>query len=164
MALVIGPAALLAGCAGGALAPSRSVAGQSGSIAREVPDVARNAAQDGWDYDVVLTEQAGVPFRFQRQEVALFVGDSETRPLAGTPFSRSLDRHDKVHLRLWSAGSEAGDVRLLDPSAQAAARTPPRGSSRPAAERVAELEALPQQKLISEAEYQAARTRILQGL
>ena len=36
VALVIGLAALLAGCAGGALAPSCSVAGQSGSIAWEV--------------------------------------------------------------------------------------------------------------------------------
>jgi hypothetical protein len=133
-----------------------------------------------------------VPVRFQRQEVAVFVGEAEIRPLTGTPFSRSLDRHDKVRLRLWSTGSEAGDetqllvwrrfigedpagrsvavdirfhpVRLLDPSAQAAARTPPRGSSRPAAERLKEVDALRQQKLISEAEYQAARTRILQGL
>ena len=160
VALGIGLAAPLAGCAGGALVPSRSVAGQSGSIAWEVRDVARNAAPRAWDDDVVMTEQAGVPVRFQRQEVAVFVGDSETRPLAGTPFSRSL----KVRLRLWSAGSEAGDVRLLDPNAQAAARTPSRGSSRPAAERLKELEALRQQKLISEAEYQAARTRILQGL
>jgi hypothetical protein len=64
VALGIGLAAPLAGCAGGALVPSRSVAGQSGSIAWEVRDVARNAAQGGWDYDVVLTEQAGVPVRF----------------------------------------------------------------------------------------------------
>ena len=40
VALVIGLAALVAGCAGGALAPSRSVSGQSGSIAREVRGVA----------------------------------------------------------------------------------------------------------------------------
>jgi hypothetical protein len=192
VALVIGLAALLAACAGRALAPSRSVSGQCGSIACEVRDVARNAAQGGWDYDVVLTEQAGMPLRFQRQEVAVFVGDAEIRPLTGAPFFRSLDRHDKVRLRLWSAGSEAGDetqllvwrrfigedpagrsvvvdvrfypVRLMDPSAQAVAWTPPRGSSRPAAERLKELDALRQQKLISEAEYRAARTRILQGL
>ena len=113
VALVIGLAALLAGCAGGALAPSRSVAGQSGSIAWEVRDVTRNAAQGGWDYDVVLTEQAGVPVRFQHQEVTVLVGDSETRLPAGTPFSRNLDRHDKVRLRLWSAGSEAGDETKL---------------------------------------------------
>ena len=55
-------------------------------------------------------------------------------------------------------------VRLVDSSAQAAARNPPRGSSRPAAERLKELDALHQQKLNSKAEYQAARTRILQGL
>jgi hypothetical protein len=192
VALVIGLAALLAGCAGGALAPSRSVSGQSGSIAWEVRDVARNAAQGGWDYDVVLTEQAGMPVRFQRQEAAVFVGAAEIRPPTGAPFSRSLGRHDKVRLRLWNAGSEAGDetqllvwrrsigedqasrsvgvdvrfypVHLVDPSAQAAGRTPPRGPSRPAAERLKELDTLRQQKLISEAEYQAARTRILQGL
>ncbi len=192
VALAIGLAGLLAGCAGGALAPSRSMSGQSGSIAWEVRDVTRNAAQGGWDYDVVLTERAGMSIRFQRQEVAVFVGDAEIRPLTGAPFSRGLDRHDKVRLRLWSAGSEAGDetkllvwrrfigedpagrsvvvdvrfypARLLDQSASAAARTAPRGSSRPAAERLKELDALRQQKLISEEEYQAARTRILQGL
>ena len=70
VALVIGLAALLAGCAGGALVPSRSMSGQSGSIAWEV------------------RESPGIK----------------------------------------------------------------------------ELEALRQQKLISEAEYQATRTRILQGL
>ena len=42
VALVIGLAALLAGCGGGALVPSRSVSGQSGSIAWEVRGVARN--------------------------------------------------------------------------------------------------------------------------
>jgi hypothetical protein len=41
VALVIGLAALLAGHAGRALAPSRSVSGQSGSIAWEVRDVTR---------------------------------------------------------------------------------------------------------------------------
>jgi hypothetical protein len=55
-------------------------------------------------------------------------------------------------------------AQLLDPSAAAVPRTAPRGSSRPAAERLKELDALRQQKLISEEEYQAARTRILQGL
>ena len=54
---------------------------------------------------------------------------------------------------------------LLDPSAQAAARTPPRGSSRPAAERLAELRGPSvSRSSFLEAEYQAARTRILQGL
>ena len=78
VALVIGLAALLAGCAGGALGPSRSVSGQSGSIAREVRDVARNAAQGGWDYDVLLTEQAGVPVRFPSAQAA-----ARTRILQG---------------------------------------------------------------------------------
>jgi hypothetical protein len=45
VALAIGLAGFLAGCAGGTLAPSRSVSGQSGHIAWEVRDVARNAAQ-----------------------------------------------------------------------------------------------------------------------
>jgi hypothetical protein len=106
--------------------------------------------------------------------------------------ARSLDRHDKVRLRLCSAGSETSDetkllvwrrfigedparraivvdirfypVRLLDLSAPSASRTVPRGSSRPAAERLKGVDALRQQKLISEEEYQAARIRILQGL
>ena len=192
VALAIGLTGLLAGCAAGTLAPSRSVSGQSGNIAWEVRDVARSAAQGGGDYDIVMTEQAGVPVRFQRQEVGLFLGNAEIRPLTGAPFARSLDRRDKIRLRLWNAGSEAGDetkllvwrrfigedpagrsvvvdvrfypAQLQDPSAAAAPRTAPRGSSRPTAERLKELDALRQQKLISEEEYQAARTRILQGL
>jgi hypothetical protein len=192
LALEIGLAALLAGCAGGALAPSRSVSGQSGGIAWEIRDVARNGAQGGWDYDLVLAERAGIPVRFERQEVTVFLGDTQIRPLTGAPFSRSLDRRDKVRLRLSSAGPEAGDetkllvwrrfigedpagrgvvvdvrfypAQLLDPGAHAAARITPRGSSRPAAERLKELETLRQHKLISEEEYQATRTRILQGL
>ena len=71
VALAIGLTGLLAGCAAGTLAPSRSVSGQSGNIAWEVRDVARSAAQSGWNYDIVMTEQAGVPVRFQRQEVGL---------------------------------------------------------------------------------------------
>jgi hypothetical protein len=189
--LAIVLAGLLAGCAGGGLAPSRSLSGQSGSVAWEVREVKRNAAQGGYDYSVVLTERAGVPIRFQRQEVGAFVGDAAVRPLAGAPFSRGLESHDKVRLQLWSAGSEGDEtklliwrrfigkdpsgrsvvvdvrfypVRLLDPSAPAAARAAPRGSARPPAEQLKELDALRQQNLISEEEYQAGRTRILEGL
>ena len=154
----------------------------------EVREVKRNAAQGGYDYSVVLTERAGVPIRFQRQETGAFVGDAAVRPLTGAPFSRGPDSHDKVRLQLWSAGSEVDEtkllirrrfigedpagrsvvvdvrfypVRLLDPGAPVAPRhaalgPPPSGSR--------SSHTLRQQNLISEQEYQAARTRILEGL
>lgn len=189
--LVIGLATLLAGCAGGSLAPSRSLSGTAGGIGWEVRDVVRNPTQGGWDYTIVLTERAGIPVHFQRQEIGTLTTDTTARPLEGAPFSRSLDRHDKLRLRLWSAGP-AGDestfmvwrrylgedpagrsvqvdvrfypARLQDPSGPAAARGAPAKPSRSAADRLKELDALRQQQLISEEEYQAGRKRILEGL
>ena len=113
-ALVIGVAGLLAGCAGGGMLPSRSLSGASGSIAWEVRDVARNAAKGGWDYTIVFTERAGVPIQFHRQEVGAFAGNAAIRPPANGPLSRSLGRHEKLRLPLWSAGPDAGEASLVE--------------------------------------------------
>jgi len=55
-------------------------------------------------------------------------------------------------------------AQLQDPGRPTASRGAPSGSARPPAERLKELDALRQQRLITEEEYETARKRILQGL
>ena len=104
---VVGLVMLLAGCATSSALPPRagSASGVSDGVACEVRDVVKNSTRGGWNYTVILTEQAGIPIQFEREEFGTFVDGAVVRSPTGWPFQRRLGPRETLRLPLWSSVS-----------------------------------------------------------
>jgi hypothetical protein len=125
--LLIGLAALAAGCATGGPTSQKAWHGQAGPVAWQITDIGQVNSRDGqrtrWSYVILLRETAGLPIRFERVERASYASGIDI--IGGMPetfpFSRTLEPNSEIRLAYseswgWAANTpQFGGTAAIQP-------------------------------------------------